>query len=87
MNKPLAVKKHWKLGVHLIFKTKRFGVNNGFWSAFPSPYGRSFPELIKATLLIYPLCQNYRAMRWRMGETVAFIPAEEYEKRKSFGIR
>ena len=28
-------KKHWKLAVHLILRTKRFGMNNEWWGPYP----------------------------------------------------
>ncbi len=42
---------NWKLGVHLISRTKRFGVNNKWCSNFDSLFGISFTNKIK---LLYP---------------------------------
>ncbi len=32
---------NWKLGIHLLFRTYRFGVNNQWWSPFDSMFGLS----------------------------------------------
>lgn len=31
--------EHWKLAIHFIFGTYRFGVNDEWWSRFPSIFG------------------------------------------------
>ena len=73
------LRHHWKLGVHLIFKTKRFGVNNKWWVPFDSLWGTGGPlEIILKTLLIVPLIKNYLALKKRMGYSVGFIPKKEY---------
>jgi hypothetical protein len=33
------MKDNWKLLVHILFTTKRFGVNNKWWSSFDSLFG------------------------------------------------
>ncbi len=43
--------ENWKMIVHLLFKTKRFGVNNQLWSQHNSVFGASgikgFTHIIK----------------------------------------
>ena len=35
--------ENWKMIVHLLFKTQRFGVNNLLWSSHPSVFGTALP--------------------------------------------
>jgi len=66
------VLKNWKLGVHLIFKTNRFGVNNGWWSQFDSLFGAScFRERLS-------IRRNWKLMRHRAGACY-FLDDESYE--------
>lgn len=59
-------KQHWKLGIHLVLRTKRFGVNNDLWVKFDSIFGCSFwrklsllnPKKFKENLLMI----HYRAL-------------------------
>ena len=54
-------KKNWKLGVHLLLGTYKFGVNNKWWSDFPSIFGIPFYKRTPRRILI-----NYRGMRFRV---------------------
>ena len=64
--------KNWKLGVHLIFRTKRFGVNNKRWSQFDSLFGASsFRER-------FSVRHNWKLMKHRAGACY-FLGDEEYE--------
>jgi hypothetical protein len=56
---------NWKLGAHLIFRTKRFGVNNEWWSSFDSIFGWPWWKQVWALLTIKPLFDNYQAMKFR----------------------
>lgn len=58
--------KNWRLCIHLLLKTRRFGVNGEWWSSFPSFYfGNPLWKIIINILMIYPIIYNYRAMRYR----------------------
>lgn len=59
--------ENWKMIVHLLFKTKRFGVNNLLWSNQPSIFGS--PLGITRTL------KNYRMMKVRAFS--GFIPLND----------
>lgn len=72
--------KHWKLGVHLVLRTKRFGVNNAWWSAFDSRWGKSWWRILLSVLLVKPILDNYYALRVRMSHSHGWVPAAEYEK-------
>ena len=68
--------KHWKLGVHLLFRTKRFGINNQWTSQFDSLFGVSGKQIMLDLVRVYPIIQNYRMMRFRTIEC-GFLPEEE----------
>ncbi len=53
---------HWKIGFHLILRTKRFGVDNHWWSQFDSMFGYPLWKIVWRVLLIYPLIREY----WRI---------------------
>ncbi len=58
--------KNWRLGIHLILRTKRFGVNGKWWSSFPSFYfGDPTRRIILNVLMIYPIIFNYKMMKYR----------------------
>jgi hypothetical protein len=70
---------HWKLGFHLVFKTRHFGVNNLWWSSFPSLWAWPWWKRILATLTVYPLVQNFLLLRVRLSHSHGWIPVKEYE--------
>ncbi len=70
--------KNWKLGVHLLFRTKHFGVNNKRWADWDSMFGWSNRKKIISILLIYPIIENYRCMKFRAG-ACHFMSDESYE--------
>ena len=49
----------WKLIIHLLLGTKRFGVNNQWTSSFDSMFARK--ERLSLSLVI----RNYRLGKWR----------------------
>ncbi len=66
IEKFLYLYKHWKLGVHLLVGTRYFGVNNQWWSNFPSfIFGEPFWRVVLNIVTIYPMCCRYRAMKYR----------------------
>ena len=69
---------HWKEGIHLLFKTKRFGVNNEWWSSFDSMYGLSNIRKLGSILKVKPIIFNYRMMRLR--SDCGFLPQDVKQK-------
>ncbi len=51
--------------MHLLLKTKHFGVNNRWWSSCPSDISWSMPKKLFAILLVLPIWRNYQALRFR----------------------
>lgn len=70
--------KHWKIGIHLLIRTKRFGVNNKWWSNFDSMFGWSNKKKIWAILTIYLIIDNYKGMKFR-AKACHFITDEKYK--------
>ncbi len=70
--------KHWKLGIHLLFRTKRFGVNNKRCSDFDSIFGYPTKTIWKHILTIKPIIKNYKLMRFR-AKACYFLDDEEYK--------
>lgn len=64
LNKLLYFRQNWKLCLHLVLRTKHFGVNNQLWSTFPSMWGWSWPKILWA-LTIRPIISNYKQMKFR----------------------
>lgn len=59
--------ENWKMIVHLLFKTKRFGVNNRQWSNHPSIFG--------SPLGLTGILKNYRMVKIRAFS--GFIPLND----------
>jgi hypothetical protein len=58
--------KNWKLCLHLILGTRHFGVNNQWWSSFPSSYfGLPWWRIVKDVVTILPLIRRYRHAKYR----------------------
>lgn len=76
--------KNWKQGVHLIFRTKRFGVNNEWWSNYDSMFGRSIWWRIKAIILVKPLWYELQYMMFRV-YACHFLAGRNDEKIRIFG--
>jgi len=55
------LKSNWKLIIHLIFRTYRFGVDNKWWSEFDSIFGLPIWKR-------WHLIREYRMMRFRACE-------------------
>lgn len=70
---------NWKLGFHFIFRTKRFGVNNKWWSDGDSMFGWSHTKKIWSIITILPIIDNYKCMKLRAGTMAHFMTDEEYE--------
>lgn len=72
--------KHWKMGVHLLFYTKKFGVNNQWRSDFDSIFSCSIPQRIINTIKIKPIILNYKRMKSRMKPGVGFVSKDTFNK-------
>ena len=71
-------KENWKIGVHLVFRTKRFGVNNERWSTFDSMFGVSILQRLWDIVRIRPILRNYEMMKFR-AQWVLFLTPEQCE--------
>ncbi len=68
---------NWKLGIHLLLRTKRFGVNNEWWSRFDSIFGYSIFKILTSIFLIYPIYNNYKMIKTR--SSLGFVTPEEFD--------
>ena len=72
--------ENWKLCIHLLLRTSRFGVNNEWWSFFPSAYfGDSLWKIMMNIITIRPILRNYRAGKYR-AVTLGFLPPDMVRK-------
>jgi hypothetical protein len=59
---------NWKFGVHLLFHTRHFGVNNEWWCRSSDMLlGWPLWRIIFAIITIKPLVTNWRMMKYRAG--------------------
>ena len=59
-------RKNWKICIHLLLRTSRFGVNNEWWSSFRSIYfGDPLWKIIMNILTVRPIIHNYKAAKYR----------------------
>lgn len=68
MDKKFAWKyfrENWKQGVHLIFHTKRFGVNNRWWNHEDGLFGWPTWKIVISIIKIRPIIRNYKLMKFR----------------------
>ncbi len=77
--------KNWKLGTHLLFRTKRFGVNNKWWSEFDSIFGWPLYKKIYAIITIKPLIDNFKGM-WFRSTACYFMTDKELKDSKILWI-
>lgn len=60
------LRENWKLCIHLLFRTRRFGVNNEWRSSFDSYYfGDSLWRIVLNILMCVPIIRNYRSAKYR----------------------
>ncbi len=78
-------REYWKLGIHLVLRTRRFGVNNHWWSSFDSLWGLSGWKIALSILLVKPVLDRLYALRVRMSHSHGWVPAADYET--IFGTR
>lgn len=54
------IKENWKMSIHLLLGTKRFGVNNKWWSDFDSLFGIPWYKRTPRRIIT-----NYKLARFR----------------------
>ena len=69
--------KYWRLGIHLTFKTKHFGVNNLWWQAQPSAIGWHWYQILWGILTIRLIVRNIQSMKVR--SCIGWMPQAECE--------
>ena len=74
----LYVLSHWRFILHLIFKTRYFGVNNQWWSAHPSAVSWTWRQRLVAIITVNPIIQNIQSMRFRA--FAGWVPQKTAEK-------
>lgn len=75
MDKRRWMLAHWKMGVHLLLRTKRFGVNNFWWNNWDSMWGYPLWKIVLRIFMIDPLVREYRLIKFRC-VGVHFLPAD-----------
>lgn len=69
---------HWRLGIHLLFRTRHFGVNNmRRLSQFDSMFGVSKMQIFKDIICVKPIIDNWKRMKFR-AKVAYFVSDEEY---------
>jgi hypothetical protein len=71
-------KQNWKLFLHLLLRTKKFGVNNQWWNKYDSIFGLPTIIIIWRIILIKPLIIEWRKIKFRI-VACHFITDEEKE--------
>ena len=72
-NRVIFFQKNWKLCVHLLLGTRHFGVNNQWWSSFPSfCFGLPRWRILMNLVMILPLIRRYRQAKYR-AKTLGFL--------------
>lgn len=69
---------NWKQCIHILFRTKYFGVNNEWWSSFPSLFGWSIWKIAWSIIVIKPLLRNYREIKIR--SRIGFVHPDTLKK-------
>ena len=64
--------------IHLLFRTKRFGVNNQWWNSFDSMFGVGNLRKIYDILTLKQILNNYRMMKFRA--KIGFLSYKDYDK-------
>ena len=66
--------ENWKLCIHLLLKTRRFGVNNEWWSSFPSCFGDPLWKITINVIRIYPIVYSYKLAKVRAAKLGSLHP-------------
>jgi hypothetical protein len=70
--------KNWKLFIHLLLRTKRFGVNNKWWNEFDSLFGLSTWKIMIRIITVRPLITELTKIKFRV-VACHFMTDEEKE--------
>jgi len=79
MNRLIYMTKNWKMGIHLVFRTKRFGVNNKWRNDFDSIWGWNILKILWSVIIVKPIINNFKSMRTR-ATYLHFLSNKEKEK-------
>ncbi len=61
-----TLRQDWKLYLHLLLGTKRFGVNNKWWERFDDvTFGTSFWSIVWRVIRIQPLFNSHKMIKYR----------------------
>ena len=71
-------KQNWKLFLHLLLRTKRFGVNNKWWNEFDSLFGLPTWKIIWRIITVRPLLTEWTKIKFRV-VACHFMTDEEKE--------
>jgi len=58
--------KNWKLFIHLLLRSKRFGVNNKWWNEFDSLFGLPTWKIMIRIITIRPLITEWTKIKFRV---------------------
>jgi len=68
---------NWKVFVHLLLRTRHFGVNNRWWeNGYDSLWGLPLYKILWRIVRVYPLIHEYYALKFRIVHN-KFLPFEE----------
>ena len=71
-------KKNWKIFLHLLLRTKKFGVNNKWCNEYDSIFGLPIEIIIFRILTIKPLINEWNKIKFR-AVACHFMTDEEKE--------
>lgn len=58
-------KENWKIFIHLLLRTKRFGVNNKWWNDYDSIFGLPVNKIICRIIKVTPLITEWKKIKFR----------------------
>ncbi|WP_319381642.1 hypothetical protein [Thiomicrorhabdus sp.] len=67
--------KYWRLALHLVLKTKHFGVNNLWWARQPSSIGWHWYQILWGIVTVMPIIRNYQSLKVR--SCLGWLPEAE----------
>ncbi len=69
------MRQYWRLAIHLIFKTRYFGVNNVWWAQQPSAIGWHWTQIVWGIITVVPIIRNYQSLKVR--SCLGWLPESE----------
>jgi hypothetical protein len=67
---------HWKLSIHIVFHTLRFGVSNKWWASSDSLYGRTLEDRHLRVFREWPFVEGWRD--WKLWLSLTFRADVDY---------